>query len=155
MSFVYFQKKKKVKKERKEESVLLCQSKGEPRPWELRGTVYFESFHCTIWLSPSPFTTWSRDFRARLANWSEARKVFCHDSNFMKSTLIIRKNQAGRKISALFVCFLFGFATNLILIFQQISASLFKGVPLRVCQPLPFHSTYQLKHSSTLSLKIS
>ena len=47
MSFVHFQKKK-VKKERKEESVLLCQRKGEPRPWELRGTVYFESFHCTM-----------------------------------------------------------------------------------------------------------
>ena len=154
MSFVYFQKKKSKKRKKGRVSLVVSEQRRTSTLGIKRNSLFW-IVSLYNGLSASPFTTWSRDFRARLANWSEARKVFCHDSNFMKSTLIIRKNRAGRKISALFVCFLFGFATNLILIFQQISASLFKGVPLRVCQPLPFHSTYQLKHSSTLSLKIS
>ena len=58
------------KKKRKEESVLLCQSKGEPRPWEEK---QFILNRCTVqWILSSDetvraFTTWSRDFTARLA----------------------------------------------------------------------------------------
>ena len=101
MSFVYFQKKERKSQSccgAKENLDLVCEEKQ------------FIFNCCTVqWILSSDetvraFTTWSRDFRARLA--SEARKVFCH-SDFMNSTLIIRKNQAvisaWRNISALFV----------------------------------------------------
>ena len=102
MSFVYFQKKERKSHSScvraKENLDLVCEEKQ------------FILNRCTVQRILSSdetvraFTTWSRDFRARLA--SEARKVFCH-SDFMNSTLIIRKNQAvisaWRNISALFV----------------------------------------------------